>query len=410
LKVFHLYFDPNFPSLGDFESYKILIMLTCQSHLFSLEPEFHYINGAYMSPLLKASEEAGFEGMKKKARPYRMTDKDFFTDVETLRGLFAQLVNAENAKRIAIIPAASYGIATVAKNLKVKRGQNIIVAEAQFPSNVYSWRNLAKDKGLKIKTIAYPSQTTTEGRGELWNQHIVEAIDENTCLVSIGHVHWANGTKFDLKRISTRAHAVGALLVIDGTQSVGALPIDVQEMGIDALVCGGYKWLMGPYSLGYAYFNEKFDNGKPLEENWINRKDSENFARLIDYQDQYQPLALRYDMGERSNFILVPMAIAALQQLLAWGADNIQAYCHDLTKDAIEKWREKGFWMEDENWRGKHLFGIQLPKGMAVEKLQMALKERQISVSTRGDFMRISPNVYNDARDIEALTAVLLKI
>ena len=383
-------------------------MLTCQKHLFSLEPDFHYINGAYMSPLLNAVVEAGFESVKKKAHPYRLTDKDFFTDVEILRGLFAQLVNAEQAKRVALIPAASYGIAIVAKNLKVKRGQNIVVAEAQFPSNVYSWRTLAKEKGLKIKTVAYPS--VSEGRGKLWNQHILEAIDEKTCLVAIDPIHWANGTKFDLKKIGARAHEVGALLVIDGTQSVGAMPIDVQDMGIDALICGGYKWLMGPYSLGYAYFNEKFDNGKPLEENWINRKDSENFARLVDYQDDYQPLAMRYDMGERSNFILVPMGIAALQQLLAWGADNIQTYCHNLTYQAIEKWREKGFWIEDENARGKHLFGIQLPKGIAVEKLQAALKERQISVSLRGDFVRISPNVYNDARDIDVLTEVLCGI
>ena len=380
-------------------------MLTCQKHLFSLEPDFHYINGAYMSPLLKSVEAAGLEGVKRKARPYRVTDKDFFTEPEILRALFAQLVNAKQAQQVAIIPAVSYGMAVVAKNIKVKRGQNIVVSDAQFPSNVYPWRVLAKDKGLKIKTVAYPE--IKEARGTTWNQRILEAIDDKTALITLGHIHWANGTKFDLKRIGERAHEVGALLVVDGTQSVGAMPIDVQAMGIDALICGGYKWLMGAYSLGYAYFNEKFENGKPLEENWISRKDSDNFARLIDYQDAYQPLSMRYDVGERSNFILVPMAIAALQQLLAWGADNIQTYCHNLTKDAITQWREKGFWVEEADCRGKHLFGIQVPKGIEMEKLQTALKDKQISVSVRGDFVRISPNVYNDAQDIEALTEVL---
>ncbi len=383
-------------------------MLTCQKHLFSLESNVHYINGAYMSPLMKSVEEAGFAGVKGKVRPYQLSDKDFFTDPEILRGLFAQLVDAEQAARVAIIPSVSYGMATVAKNMEVKKRQNIIVAEAQFPSNVYTWRTLAQDKGLIIKTIAYPK--TQEGRGKTWNDAILEAIDEKTALVALGHIHWANGTVFNLKKISERAHAVGALLVIDGTQSVGAMPIDVQDMGIDALICAGYKWLMGPYSLGFAYFNHKFDNGKPLEENWITRKNSENFAALIDYQDDYQPLAVRYDMGERSNFILVPMAIAALKQLLAWGADNIQNYCHHLTKDAIPEWRNKGYWIEEETQRSKHLFGIQLPEHISVEKLQMALKERHISVSVRGDFVRISPNVYNDARDIDALTDVLTHI
>jgi selenocysteine lyase/cysteine desulfurase len=383
-------------------------MLTCQKHLFSLEPDVHYINCAYMSPLMHAVEEAGYAGVRKKVRPYRMTDKDFFTDPEILRGLFAQLVRAEHPQRIAIIPSASYGIATVAKNLTVKRGQNIIVAEAQFPSNIYSWRTLAQDKGLTIKTIAYPK--IEKNRGKAWNEAIIEAIDDKTALVALGHIHWANGTIFNLKKISEKAHAVGALLVIDGTQSVGAMPIDVQDMGIDALVCAGYKWMMGPYSIGFAYFNEKFDNGKPLEENWITRKNSENFAALIDYQDDYQPLAVRYDMGERSNFILVPMAIAALRQLLAWGADNIQNYCHQLTRDSIPQWRNKGFWIEEETQRSQHLFGIQLPKHISVEKLQAALKERHISVSVRGDFVRISPNVYNDAGDIDALTEVLIKM
>jgi selenocysteine lyase/cysteine desulfurase len=383
-------------------------MLTCQKHLFSLEPEYHYINGAYMSPSMKAVDAAGYAGIQRKSRPYRTNSEDFFTETEILRGLFAQLINAEQPRRVALIPSVSYGMAIVAKNIVAKKGQNIVVAEAQFPSNIYAWRKLAKEKGLKIKTVPYPS--VSKGRSKLWNEDILEAIDEKTAMVALGHIHWANGSKFDLKRIGQRVHEVGALFVIDGTQSVGAMPIDVQDFGIDALVCGGYKWLMGPYSLGYGYFNEKFDTGKPLEENWISRKNSENFAGLIDYQDEYQPLSMRYDVGERSNFILVPMAIEALKQLLAWGADNIQDYCHHLTKEAVALWREKGFWIEHEDWRSKHLFGIQMPQGISIEQLQIALKEKKISVSVRGDFVRISPNVYNDENDIAALTDVLLKL
>ena len=381
-------------------------MIHCQKHLFNLDADFHYINCAYMSPLMNSVLEAGQVGLLKKAKPYTITPQDFFDDVEILRGLFAKLINAENDKRVAIIPSVSYGMAVVANNLKAEKGQNIVVAEAQFPSNVYPWMALAKEKGLNIKFVPYPS--VFEGRGRLWNQHILEAIDKDTCMVALAHTHWANGTKFDLKTIGKRAHDVGALFVLDGTQSVGAMPIDVQDIGADALVCGGYKWLMGPYQLGYAYFNERFEGGKPVEENWISRKDSDNFNALVHYQDDYQPLSMRYDVGERSNFITVPMGIAALQQLLDWGADNIQNYCNSLTKDVIPLWREKGFWIEEDAWRGKHLFGIQLPKGVSTEGLQVVLKEKKISVSVRGEFVRISPNVYNDADDIAALTEVLL--
>jgi selenocysteine lyase/cysteine desulfurase len=382
-------------------------MLNCQKNNFDLEPGVHYLNGAYMSPLSNRVEAAGLEAVSRKKRPYLITPEDFFTDVKRLKSLFAQLVNAPKAEQIALIPSASYGIATVAKNLSTHSGQNIVVLDAQFPSNLYSWRELAKERQLQITTVAYPAELT-EHRGAEWNQRVLESIDRQTVMVTMAHVHWANGSRFDLAAISARCKEVGAKLVIDGTQSVGALPFDVQALGVDALICAGYKWLMGPYALGYAYFSETFQDGKPLEENWIARKNAEDFRGLVDYQDEYQHGATRYDMGEKSNFIHVPMAIEALSQLLDWGIDNIQAYCQQLTAQAVDTWRQHGYWVEDPQWRGGHLFGIQVPAGMPAESLLNCLKERQVFVSVRGDFVRISPNVYNDAADIEVLTEVLV--
>ena len=384
-------------------------MLTSQKHLFNLDSDVHYINGAYMSPISKAVAEAGAAAAMRKMRPYTISPDDFFNPVERLKVLFSKIIRADEPKRVAIIPSVSYGMATIAKNLKVKKGQNIIVADAQFPSNVYTWRELAKEKDLTIKTISYPIELKV-GRGIAWNERILDSIDNQTALIALSHIHWANGTKFDLKRISERAHAVGALLIVDGTQSVGAMPIDVQDMGIDALVCGGYKWLMGAYSLGYAYYSEYFDNGKPLEENWMARRDAEDFRGLIDYKDDYAPLSIRYDMGEKSNFINVPMGIVALQQLLDWGIENIQNYCLNLTRESIKEWQQHGYWVENEALRGSHLFGVQMPTHISVEKMLAVLKERQIHVSVRGEFVRISPNIYNDAADIAALTDILVNL
>lgn len=384
-------------------------MHTCQKSLFNLDTDVHYINGAYMSPISKAVAETGAVAAMRKMRPYNIPPHDFFSDADRLKVLFAKIIHADEPKRVAIIPSVSYGMATIAKNLKVQKRQNIIVADAQFPSNVYTWRELAKEKDLIIKTISYPIEQLV-GRGATWNERLLDSIDNQTALVALSHIHWANGTKFDLKRISERAHAVGALLIVDGTQSVGALPIDVKEMGIDALVCGGYKWLMGAYSLGYAYYSDYFDNGKPLEENWMARRNAEDFRGLIDYKDDYAPLSIRYDMGEKSNFINVPMGIVALQQLLDWGIENIQNYCLNLTREAIKEWQQHGYWVEDEALRGGHLFGVQMPTSISVEKMLTVLKERQIHVSVRGEFVRISPNIYNDAADIAALTDVLINL
>ena len=382
--------------------------MNSQKHHFDLDPKVHYLNCAYMSPLSQAVTAAGQAALLRKVQPYQITPEDFFTEVDQLKSLFAHLVNAEDANRIAIIPSVSYGIAIVAKNLKTKPGQHIIVADAQFPSNVYAWRELAKARQLHVNTVAYPVEIA-ENRGETWNHRILESINKDTVLVSIEHVHWANGTKFDLENIGKRCREVGALFVIDGTQSVGALPFDVQKFGVDALICGGYKTLMGPYGLGYAYFGRFFDDGKPLEETWTGRLHSENFASLVNYQDQYQPLSAKYDMGEKSSFIHVAMGIVALTEVIARDAANIQDYSRQLTTEAVGVWQDAGYWVEDKGYRSQHLFGIQLPKAVSSASLLAALRLHQIFVSVRGDFVRISTNVYNDTSDIDALTEVLLQ-
>ncbi len=379
--------------------------LSCQKHLFSLDAQVHYLNGAYMSPMLQSVEAAGRRGLLGKRSPNRIAPADFFTDPERLRALFAQLIQAPAADEVALIPSVSYGMAIIAKNLPAVKGQKIIVAEAQFPSNVYPWMTLAAEQGLELHTVAMPAEQP--GRAQRWNAALLAAIDDRTALVAIGHIHWANGTIFDLKKIAEKVHHHGGLLVVDGTQSVGALPMDVQGLGLDALVCGGYKWLMGPYSLGYAWLGPAFHHGRPLEENWINRHNSEDFTSLVDYVPDYQPGARRFDVGERSNFILVPMAIAALEQLLAWRPENIQAYCRELTSAATPIWQQQGIWSEETDYRAAHLFGLQLPVHIGAGMLQQRLQAQNISVSVRGDFVRISPNVYNDAADVAALTAVL---
>ncbi|HRE65345.1 MAG TPA: aminotransferase class V-fold PLP-dependent enzyme [Cyclobacteriaceae bacterium] len=376
-----------------------------QRALFSLSSQATYLNCAYMSPLLKSVEKAGIAGMLKKRNPMQVSPKDFFTETEKLRKEYAKLIQAEPS-RIVLIPSVSYGLANVMNNLKVSSHNNIVVASEQFPSNYYPWQRLQADTGVQIKIVS-PPETQTD-RGKQWNEHLLSAIDSNTKLVALGHVHWADGTKFNLKAIRTRTHEVGARMVIDGTQSVGALPFSVKEIQPDALICAGYKWLMGPYSIGMAYYGEKFDNGKPVEENWINRLNSENFSELVNYQPDYQPGALRYEVGEHSNFILVPMMLQALKQINQWKPKAIQEYCKTITQKPIALLREAGFWIEDEAYRGYHLFGIRLPEGMDMETVKKQVVKNKISVSFRGNAIRVSPHVYNTEKDIMKLVKALM--
>ncbi|HEV2150305.1 MAG TPA: aminotransferase class V-fold PLP-dependent enzyme [Longimicrobiaceae bacterium] len=380
-------------------------MLTCQKTRFSLPEGLHYLNCAYMGPLSVRVEEAGIAGIRLRRDPTSIGPADFFAGAEGVRERFARLVNAPDPRQVALVPAVSYGMAVVARNTPLRAGQNVVVAHEQFPSNVYPWRRLAAESGAEVRAVAPPEGA--ERRGERWNARLLEAIDAGTALVALGNVHWADGTRFDLEAVGERAREVGAALVVDGTQSVGALPFDMQRVRPDALVCASYKWLMGPYGMGVAWFGPRYLDGAPLEENWISREGSEDFAGLVRYRDAYQPGALRYDVGERSNPVLLPMLSAALDQLLEWTPEGIQAYCRALTAELVEEARALGYGVEDERWRGAHLFGLRAPAGVELARVQEALARRRVAVSVRGASLRVAPNVYNDAADVAALLDTL---
>ena len=354
-----------------------------------------------MSPLLKSVAEVGVRALYGKDDPTTVKPEDFHKTTSALRSEFAKLIHAGSEKNCAIVPSVSYAMANVAKNLKAGKGDNIVLTDAQFPSNVYAWKELEREKGIQLKYVSPPN--VVKERGKVWNERILEAIDANTKMVATGHVHWADGTKFDLKAIRKRASEVGAIMVIDGTQSIGALPFDVQEFKPDAVVASGYKWLMGPYASGVSYFGEYFQNGSPIENNWMNRLNSEDFRNLINYQDEYQPGSVRYEVGESANFILTPMLTRAIQQINEWGPENIQAYCKQLTASFISELKSLEIWVEDDAYRGEHLLGLRLPSHLDMEEVRKRFEAERIYVSIRGNSIRISPHLYNSEADLEKL-------
>lgn len=380
-------------------------MLECQRAAFDLGDGVHYLNCAYMAPMSRSVERAGLEGLARKRRPYQLQARHFFEESEQLRERFARVLGLADAERVALVPSVSYGMAIVARNTSLLPSQKVVVAHEQFPSNVYAWRRLCARHGARLEVVRAPIDGA--GRAREWNARLVECIDASTALVALPHVHWADGTRFDLAAIAARARAVGAALVVDGTQSIGALPFDMAEIRPDALVCAGYKWLMGPYALGYAYLGPRFEHGEPLEDNWIARASSEDFRGLVQYRDDYQPGARRFDMGERSNLQSMPMALAALEQVLAWGPERIQRYCSELAREIVARAAALGFVAEDEAWRGAHLFGLRAPRGVEVGRVSAALQTREVHVSVRGDAIRVSPHVYNDSSDVDALVEAL---
>lgn len=379
-------------------------MIGCQADAFSLPRDLHYLNCAYIAPLPRATEEAIEAGLRRKRVPIGIGPEDFFSDAEEVRRRFARLVNG-SPERVAVMPSASYGVAVAARNLPVERGQRIVLTHEQFPGNVYAWRRVASESGAEIVTVEPAADG--EARGASWNERLLDAIDARTAVVALPHVHWTDGTRFDLEAVGERARDVGSAVVVDATQSVGALTFDVARIRPDAVICAGYKWLLGPYAVAVAHLSERFDEGVPLEETWMGREESQDFQHLVDYRDAYQPGARRYDVGEVANFTLLPGLLASLGLLLDWTPEAIQGYCARLTAPLVERARELGFTVEDEGWRAHHLFGIRMRPDVELDALKAALDGANILASLRGSALRISPHLYNDEGDVAALMEVL---
>lgn len=373
-------------------------MIPCQRHVFEMPDDVAYFNCAYMSPKLKAVRAAGSEALTRTAEPWLITPEDFFTPTERARALFARLIHART-EEVAIIPSASYGISTAANNLRVERGQAILMLEEEFPSNVYPWHALAKRDGAEIVMVRRPPDDD-------WTTAVLNSLNDRVAIAALAHCHWADGGYVDLERISAALQKIGARLVLDATQSLGVMPLDVTRIKIDFLACAAYKWLLGPYSIGFLYAAEEHHRGEPIEHNWITREHSENFAGLVDYQDGYQPGARRFDMGERANFNLLPMATAALEQLLAWTPEATAATLAGITDHIADQAAAFGVTAARKAYRAPHLLGLRFRDG-APPGLVEQLRNDKIFVSVRGKTMRIAPHLFNHSSDVERLIDAL---
>ncbi len=375
-------------------------MLDCQRDLFKMDPKVTYLNCAYMGPLPVKSLEAGRAAMGYEAQPWTLSVDDFFTHTDRARELVAGLIGADNID-IAIVPSVSYGIATAAANLKstIGEGDEIVLLDEQFPSNVYAWRDLAKETGAKIITVARPADDD-------WTRAVLSCLTPKTRVAALPACHWSDGTSLDLTHISRHLKELNAALVLDLTQSLGAQPFSVEEVEVDFMVCAAYKWLLGPYSVGFMYVNPKHHGGTPIEKNWLPKKGSSDFAGLVRYRDEYEPGAKRFDVGENSNFTLMPVAVASLELLNGLGVSQVQAYIEGLTDDIARRAKGMGLGVAERELRSAHIVGLRLP-GQPPTGLTEHLANAGVSVSLRGESIRVSPNIYNDTSDIDCLFKVL---
>ena len=381
--------------------------MQCQKHLFSLRESDHYLNCAYKAPLLKSAEEAAKIALVRNRNPIDISPDDFFETADDIRTLFANLINC-NAREVALIPSTSYGLASVLTNIHSKTGQHALTVENEFPSEHFALEKWCRHNQTELRIIQPDPEQKQQG--DSWNQRIINAINQETAVVVMSSIHWMNGLKFDLETIGEKCKQVGAKFIVDGTQSVGALPIDVKKCNIDVLICAAYKWLLGPYSTGLAYIGEPFHNGSPIEESWMNRTNAINFSSLTDYDEVYKPGAARYNVGETSNFILLPMLKASLSQILKWTVPAIQDYARQLSRPLLEYLQNIDGKLEKPEHRVYHLFGLKLPDGIDMDLLKQELIANKVYLSLRGESLRVSIHLFNTAGDVKKLIQTIEKI
>jgi len=301
----------------------------------------------------------------------------------------------------AVIPAASYGLSTAARAIepRLQSGDKILVIAEEFPSNVLPWRRTARETGAEIITVPTPAN------GD-WTQAILDTISPEVAVVAVSTCHWTNGAYIDLQPIGKACRDESAVLVVDATQTLAAMPFSIADIQPDFLVAAGYKWMLAPYGFSLLYVSEDWRNSRPLEETWLARENAGNFATLVNYSDTYMAGARRFDVGEKCTATILPGAIAALEQIRDWGVAEISQSLSRINGRIAGKLEHLGFELAEDGRRCPHMFGAILPKNYQ-GSLVAELASRNIYISQRGNSLRFAPHLHISDQDMDRLFETL---
>src|SRR5438477_8968964 len=249
-----------------------------------------------------------------------------------LRARYARVVGA-SPEEIALAPSVSVALSAVAEALDYRRRPKVVVTSLDFPTVAYQW--LAKRaRGVELVVVESPDQVSVPVEA------IARAIDDRTALVVTSHVYFTSGAIQDIKAVAEAAHARGALCLIDAYQSVGQIPVDVKETGVDALVAGGLKWLLGGPGIVFLYMREAVAQRlEPAISGWFGQREQFAFdPRDLTFHDD----ARRFELGTPS-LAAVYAQLGGLEYIEEIGVPAIREATAALTDDLIERLRAAGF-------------------------------------------------------------------
>ena len=368
---------------------------------FDLPSGALYLDTAAHAPMVRSVLAAGTAALARSHAPWKMDPATFDANVEHLRALAAGWFDGD-AHGVAFIPSVAYGIATAAHNLPLDRGESVLVLDGQFPSNLLAWQQRCAQSDARLVVAR-------REHGQDWTDAVLSALARSPGIriAALPQAHWHDGALLDLDRIAPRVRASGAALVLDLSQSLGALPTNFTLWQPDFVACVGYKWLLGTAGLGVLWVAPHWrKHGRPIEQHWSAREDEEvwRFDPLI--PPAYRRGARRFDAGGILEPQRVAMFEAALTQLKAWGADTVLAHLRAMTAaldtalDAtgLSDWTTPG--------HAPHLTGLRPPPA-DLDTVVAALRAADIVCTARYGVLRIAPHLHIDHADIARCVAVM---
>ena len=380
-----------------------------------------YLNAASRTPLMKRTYEIGQAAMARQMQtPWSIAEED---DELKVRKAFATLLNCKDSEQIAYTPSCSYAVSLAAKNiysdmLKKEKdtswktaGKKILILEDQMSSNVYPWQNLTKISAMQL----YIVNETEEGNDMDLTERIVKALLDTKLEISVAalpNVHWCSGEVIDLPRIGKICQDNQIYLVVDGTQSIGCLPFDVDKVKPDFVCASVHKHLFGPYGMCLMYASKKWCSiGVPLEYHEHKRLGASGDVCLpfktsceiesMPYEETYKSGAMRFCAGGRINPIIIPMLAHSLSKITyEWGIENISWLIKTCMTDEIKRRCDSLGLTTAKHYH--HIIGIkQAGNPKFPEQISDWLKDKiNIVISARFRYLRVAPQVYNTRREL----------
>jgi selenocysteine lyase/cysteine desulfurase len=361
-----------------------------------------YLNLAGQSPVPKAAIRAIQSAVEWKKFPHNISDSAYFDTPNRVRASIAKLI-AGKPDEVALTAGASTGMLAVAYGLTWKPGDEVLTAVSEFPLQYTTWKPMEEREGLKLKIISPRDRFLSA-------DDFIAALTPRTRLVSVSLVRFDNAVMLDAARLAAACHAQGALLLLDVSQCCGAIPIDVNQLGVDFMVCAGYKWLLGPFGTGFFWAkSEHIANMRPGPFYWMAAEGAENFAALNFADPKPAQAARRWDTAETANYYNLAALDAGLELVLKIGPENIAAHNHKLIDLLFSRLPQDRFVCSsplDHKHRGPYgCFEARTPD--KTREFYEKLRKEKIITSLRENKIRVSPYVFYTERDIDRLISVV---